>query len=66
MLCYPVKLLNKGGIPYVISVLVGEKNFFNRRSEKRNEFILDQFAKRITLEYGLKLLKERENRDKTG
>ncbi len=59
MICYPVRHRNLGNIPYVISVLVMKRNYFSIDYVKTYEFILDKFAKRIALEYGLLVLKEK-------
>lgn len=59
MICYPVKHRNLNDTPYVISVWSSEKNYFKLAHEKAYDFILNKFAKRIALEHGLLVLKER-------
>ena len=58
MICYPVYHRNLNDIPYVISVWVSEKHYFKLANEKTYDLIMNKFAQRIALEYGLLILKE--------
>jgi putative methionine-R-sulfoxide reductase with GAF domain len=56
IICYPI--IENSSVEYMICVSSSKKNAFNKDNEKRNEYALEIFAKRIKLEMYLKTIKE--------
>lgn len=61
LICYPVVIPELDMVPFVIGVKYSEPNHFTTASERRYEFILSQFAERISLEFCLRKLAEIKN-----
>ncbi|MCK5125313.1 MAG: hypothetical protein KAR42_03565 [candidate division Zixibacteria bacterium] len=57
MICYPIRHRNLNSIPYVLSISASKKGYFDIDNKETYEFILSKFAKRLSLEYGLLVLK---------
>ena len=58
MICYPVDHHHLKKVPFVINVCASEKHFFSKKDEEKHKYILEQFAKRICLEFSLITLNE--------
>ncbi len=57
ILCYPVVLRNTNEIPYVISLSVDKKHFFDKHIRKECEFVLEKMKNRILVEHCLSIIK---------